>query len=63
MRELPRSFPCDRVGQDHRRTVSYLKTFDEVARKILHCRPFPKTRVGREFKRQGREIFDRMGTQ
>jgi hypothetical protein len=33
-------------------------TFDEVARKVLHSRPFPITRAGREFKRQAKEVFD-----
>jgi hypothetical protein len=33
-------------------------TFEEVARKILRYRPFPNTMIGREVKRQAKEVFD-----
>ena len=33
-------------------------TFDEVARRVMHSRPFAKTPTGREFKRQAREVVD-----
>jgi hypothetical protein len=35
-----------------------LLTFDEVARKAMGSRPFPETRIGREFERQAREVVD-----
>ncbi len=35
-----------------------LLTFDEVARKAMGSRPFPETRIGREFERRAREVVD-----
>jgi hypothetical protein len=48
------------VGQFSDYAFDYpILTFDEVARKVMRSRPFPKTRTGREFKRQAKEVFDR----
>jgi hypothetical protein len=47
------------VGQFADYAFDYpILTFDEVARKVMRSRPFPKTQAGREFKRQAKEIFD-----
>jgi hypothetical protein len=47
------------VGQFADYAFDYpILTFEEVARKVMRSRPFPKTPAGREFKRQAKEVFD-----